>query len=166
MTTEVDNQPQGAKAPTVGAEALKRLKDPDTKQGIIDTQREIDKEYLNEVEKCLHAHKDMIEDQGMKGVFVIVLTKKERTMPNVIRRYFFCRKSLPSVQYDQTVWRYNHRKQSELELIWVIPDVETCLNYLQDECPQDEVTLWKMVRMMFAGRLRESAKKKFGIDDV
>ena len=164
MTTEV-GKPQGAKAPTVGAEALKRLKNPDHKQGIIDTQREIDKEYLTEVEKCLKAHKAMIDDQGDKGVYVIVLTKKERMMPNVLRRYFFCRKTLPSVQYDQAVWRYNRGKQCELELIWVIPDVETCFSYLRDGCPQEEGALGEMVRMMFEGKLRDSAKQKFRIED-
>lgn len=134
MSTKNDRvDPQGAvKPPSVGSEALKRLKDPDTKQGIIDTQREIDKEYFSEIEKCLRdpAHKDLIDECGDDGVFVVVLCKKERTMQNVIRRYFFCRKSLPSVEYDQTVWRYNYKRHGELEFIWTIPDIKTSTDFL------------------------------------
>jgi len=52
--------------------------------------------------------------------FVVVITKRERLMSNVIRNYFFCRQSCPSPDYDQTVYHY-HRKDEHLEFVWVVP---------------------------------------------
>ncbi len=104
---------------TVGEEAYKRQENPDTKQGIIDTQREMDKEYFGEIEKCIQNHKHW--DQPF---YIVVLCKKEQLMENVIRRYFIGRMSMPTPQWDQTLWRYDP-KSGDLRFVWVLPDQET-----------------------------------------
>ena len=105
----------------VGEEAYERLLNPDTKQGVVDTQREADKEYFQELKKTVDAHKSWDFPY-----FIIVMNKKERLMENVVRRYFFARRTLPQPTFDCTVWRYDP-KTSDLTFLWVIPDRDTCM---------------------------------------
>jgi len=107
------------KKKTVGEEAIERLSKADTKQGIVDTQREADKEYFPEIEKCIENHKHLDTPY-----YIVVHHKKERLLENVLRRYFFARQTLPTPQWDQTVWRYNP-KTSELRFVWTLPDENT-----------------------------------------
>ena len=109
------------KRKTVGEEAVKRLENVDTKQGIVDTQREADKEYMDEIKKCIEANKSWDDP-----FYIVVLQKKERLLENVVRRYFFARESLPSPDWDQTVWRYKP-KTGDLRFVWVLPDKNTAM---------------------------------------
>lgn len=117
---------------TVGSEAVKLLQNPDSKQGVVDTQREIDKEYLSEIKKCIDAHKSLDDP-----FYIVVIQKKERLLENVIRRYFLARKTLPTPDWDQTVWRYNP-KTGDLMFLWVLPDKNTAMWMASN--PQDIVT--------------------------
>jgi len=105
----------------VGQEAYERLLSPDTKQSVVDTQREADKEYFTEIQKTVDAHKSWDDPY-----FIVVIHKKERLLENVVRRYFLARRSLPQPEFDQTVWRYDP-KTSDLTFLWVIPDRDTCM---------------------------------------
>ena len=103
---------------TVGQEAYDRLLKPDTGQGIVDTQREADKAYFEEMEK-------VIKQLGWtEPYYIVVHVKKEQLMQNVIRRYFIGRKSLPTPQWDQTVWRF-YPKTGNCEFVWCLPDENT-----------------------------------------
>jgi len=104
---------------TVGQEAVKRLQNVDTKQGIIDTEREANKEYVSEIQKCVNAHSSWDDP-----FYVVVCIKKEQLLENVIRRYFLARQSLPTPQWDQDVWRYDP-KSGNLEYLWSLPDENT-----------------------------------------
>lgn len=104
---------------TVGEEAVKRLNNIDTSQGIIDTQREMDKEYFSELQNCVNTHKSWDTP-----FYIVVHCKKERLLENVVRRYFIGRQTLPTPQWDQTVWRYNP-KNGDLQFLWVLPDENT-----------------------------------------
>ncbi len=106
---------------TVGTEAVARLSNPDTKQGIVDTEREINKDYFEQIEICIKRYPDW-----RKPYYVIVHTKKEKLLQNVIRRSFFGRQSLPTPQWDQTVWRY-YPSSSDLEFLWTLPDENTAM---------------------------------------
>ena len=146
---------------TVGEEAYKRLLNPDHKQEIVETQREIDKEYYKELEECVNRGKKL--HFGDDDFFVVVVCKKERLMENVIRRYFFPRQTLPTPDFDQTVWRY--KKDGYVEFIWTIPDHNTCqemLNY-PDRYPFEEKELVNMVRLFMEGVLYHQACKHFNI---
>ena len=106
---------------TVGAASQRLLRAHNPDQTVIDTQREIDKGYFDEILK-------VVDRDPAKGwtepYYIVVLTKKERIMENVLRRYFFARRSLPGPTFDQTVWRYYPAK-GDLEFLWVLPDKET-----------------------------------------
>lgn len=108
---------------TVGAASKRLQENIDTKQGIVDTQREVDKTYFEECQKCVQRkpHCDWKEPW-----YLVVVQKKERLMANVVRRYFFGRQSLPTPDYDQTVWEYNP-KTGDMKFMWVIPDKNTTL---------------------------------------
>lgn len=57
--------------------------------------------------------------------FIVVETKKEPLMKNVLRNYFIVRQSCPTPMYDNTVYRY-HRNDEHIELLWVLPSKDTC----------------------------------------
>lgn len=79
-------------------------------------------------DKCPHKHgfeanKHVPDATQLYGsdFYVVVETKNEPKMPNVMRNMFFHRKSCPTPQYDNAVYRYNFSKD-DLELIWVLPN--------------------------------------------
>lgn len=75
--------------------------------------------------------KNMLEaiNAGLKkyhhDFYIVVETKKERLMQNIIRNFFFTRVSCPTPNYDQTVFKY-HYKDDLLEFLWVIPARDIC----------------------------------------
>lgn len=81
-----------------------------------DQMREQLREYESSIAACIDSGKSSFPGD----FYVVVITKRERLMPNVIRNYFFSRLSCPSPDYDQTVYHY-HRKDDHIEFIWVIP---------------------------------------------
>jgi predicted transcriptional regulator with HTH domain len=91
-----------------------------------------------EIERAMHEDYeknvfDCLEDAKKKYVgdfFVVVLTKKERLMENVLRHYFFARKSCPTPDYDQTVYQY-HANTENLIFLWVIPSKEACITFME-----------------------------------
>jgi hypothetical protein len=95
-------------------------KTPDTRDPI-ELERSMQKDYLKNVWECVERSKSIYSDQ----FYVTVLTKQEYLMPNVFRNYFFARKSCPTPNYDQSVFRYT-TTDDKLEYIWTIPDRDTC----------------------------------------
>src|SRR5277367_4053780 len=71
--------------------------------------------------------------------YIVVITKKEPLMPNVIRNYFGSRISCPTPDYDQTVYKYV-RKDEEIKFMWVIPSKHTCINMInhKTEVPPED----------------------------
>ena len=97
---------------------------------------------VHAVDNTHSAHEQMLEQLGEydynlyttceagkkfypKNFFIVVTTKKERLMDNVIRNYFYHRWTCPTPTWDQTVYRYN-RADDCLEFIWVIPSQYAC----------------------------------------
>lgn len=60
-----------------------------------------------------------------RDFFIVVETKKEPLMNNVLRNYFIVRQSCPTPSYDNAVYHY-HRSDEHIELLWVLPSKETC----------------------------------------
>jgi len=112
---------------TVGKKAVElQEKTPDSRDPI-EIQREIHKDYENHVLEAISRGKK--EYAG--DFFIVVLTKKERLLENVLRNYFFVRASCPTPEYDQTVYHY-HRKEEKIEFLWVLPSKETCSLFLEN----------------------------------
>ena len=96
-------------------------KTPDSRDPI-EIERELHTDYEANVLACLDAGKKEYNDD----FFIVVITKKEPLLPNVLRNMFFHRHSCPTPDYDQTVYRYD-RTAGILEFVWVVPSKDTCL---------------------------------------
>jgi hypothetical protein len=111
---------------TVGKVALDLMsKDPEVTT-VIDQQRAMQEDYLEELTECVMEFRR----KHPRDFFVTVLTKSEKLMPNVFRNYFVPRLSCPTPNYDQAVYRYRHEDE-EIEFIWSIPCREACF-YLRE----------------------------------
>lgn len=110
------------KKPTIGSLVNEiRQKEQETRDPIA-LQKELQKDYVNELIECVL--KDRNNYDG--DFYVVVLTKQERLMREVLRNYFFSRNSCPTPDYDQSVYRYR-AKDEEIEYLWTIPDRQTCI---------------------------------------
>lgn len=142
---------------TVGEQALEAQKN-DVQTDYIELQKEIhrgsnsEKSYEEEVWEAV--------DRGRKDAampydfFVVVLFKKERHLPNIVRQYFFYRASCPTPQYDQTVYLYEKAKDS-LTFMWCVPNNATVLNLTlkHKELPPDQQWLAEMCKAFTKGEL-------------
>jgi hypothetical protein len=141
---------------TVGKISSELLaKTPDT-QSPIELEHAMQKDYLKELLACCASGKKVVAGD----FFLVVLTKKEPLMPNVLRNYFFYRKSCPTPDYDQAVYHYKS-KDEEIVLLWVIPSKDACL-YLKDhalEVAPEEKELLRYVLKFSDGTLWEVSKK-------
>ncbi len=109
---------------TVGQISLElSQKQPDSKDPI-ELQREMQKEYIDNLLECVTKHKK----EYNSDFYVVVLTKKERLMQNVLRNYFLAAKACPTPTYDQAVYKY--RKENEdVVFLWVVPSKDTCEHF-------------------------------------
>jgi len=81
-------------------------------------------------------------------------------MPNVFRNYFAGRRSCPTPNYDQSVYRYD-RKNSQIQYLWTVPSRDAC-HYLKDnalEVVPAEHELLNYVLKFDAGILLRLCKK-------
>lgn len=106
---------------TVGEVSLElSQKEPETRSPI-----EQMRENLSEYEKNIYLCAGRYKKNFPEDFFIVVITKRERLMQNVLRNYFTGRLTCPTPDYDQTVYRYN-KIGDYIEFIWTIPDRETC----------------------------------------
>ena len=119
------------------------------------------REQLTDYEKNI----ELCVDSGLKtythNFYVVVLTKKERLMQNVIRNYFFHRSTCPTPEYDQIVYQFM-RSAHTLEFLWVIPSKETC-EYMRNNplsIPESERELLNFVLDFYENSLLTMAKLK------
>lgn len=105
---------------------------------------------------CLETHKKELEGD----FYLVVITKKEKLMQNVIRNYFFATKSCPTPTWDQTLYAYN-RIDDTITFIWTIPDRATCLvmSRHRSMVQTDQMELLKFVLDFEDGTLLNLAKQ-------
>lgn len=157
--------PMEEKKTTVGEESLKLLTQSIGEKGpdAIELQQEVHrgsnskKSYEEEVWDTVDRGRNDPEIEG--DFYVIVLVKKERHLKNVVRQFFFYRKSCPTPEFDQTVYKY-HRKADEIEFIWTIPNNATCmfLPKMGSDLPDDQQLLLEMVNAFNKGDLYRKAR--------
>jgi hypothetical protein len=122
----------------------------------IEIERAMHEDYVKNVTACVETAK-----KNFFGVFfVIVLTKKERLMTNVLRHYFFARRSCPTPDYDQAVYHYKS-ELDDIEFLWVIPSKEACLTFIEQSSSiaPTEWGLLKYVLEFADGTLFKIAKR-------
>lgn len=96
-----------------------------------------------------------------KGNFcVVLLTKKERHLTNVIRNFIFHRQTCPQPEFDQTVYLY-HKKHDELEYLWTVPNNASCLNLplYKNHLPDEQQILISMAEAFNSGDLDKYAAR-------
>ena len=116
------------KRKTVGAHALELMQKDPGKISVVEQQQAMTEDYM----KNLFEAVDRGFKQFLGNYYVVVITKKEKLMENVIRNYFATRETCPTPDYDQTVFRYN-REAERIEYIWTIPAKEACMYLLQNK---------------------------------
>lgn len=116
-------------------------------------------EQLSEYDKNIFTCLEQGLSRYKSSFYIVVLTKKERLLSNVIRNYFFNRLSCPTPDYDQAVYRYDHN-QKIIEFLWVIPSRHTCYMMKQYplEIPSEEKQLLQFVMDFDAGTLYTKAR--------
>jgi len=151
------------KRDTVGKISLELLeKSDDFKHSPTDQMQEQLTDYEKHIDECIaRSKKDFDGD-----FYIVVITKKERLMQNVIRNFFTGRQSCPTPEWDQTVYRYN-RKAGVLEFLWVIPAKDICDLLIANslDLPKEQRALLKYVFEFSDGTLLRLAKKLNGEED-
>lgn len=144
---------------TVGKVATDLLQKADDKHTVVDQMRESLTDYDRNLFDCI--------DRGKKrynsDFYVVVITKKERLMPNVLRNYFLNRESCPSPQYDETVYKYDKSKE-EVTFLWVVPDKDACKHLMDNSLTiaKEERELLNFVISFKDGSLLKLAQKLNG----
>lgn len=137
---------------TVGQCAVELMSMGDQNQGVIDTQREMTKGYVDELIKC--AKSGTIAYSEEKPFYICVQTRRERLLQNVIRNQFYHRITRPIPQYDLALYHYDP-KEEQLSFVWCIPDKETvegmsCIGFIPS---RGEEQLHYFVKCFVAGTL-------------
>ena len=117
-------------------------------------------EYEKNIEICVENSK---KDYPVGDFYVVVINKKERLLANVLRNYFYGRYSCPTPDWDQIVYKF-HRKDEQLEFLWVIPSKDTCEAMTLDPLgvPAEERELLDFVLSFNDGTLLRKSKQLNG----
>ncbi len=152
------------KRPTVGAISHELMQKAPENQTVIDVQRDMQKEYMDELIACIASWR---ASHPQDDCYVVVITKNEKLMPNVFRNYFFARFSCPTPDYDQSVFKY-HSATEDLEYIWSIPSKDACLHLLDNShlVHKDELQLLRFVQRFASGDLYKTAKQLNGESEL
>lgn len=141
-----------ANTETVGKAALHLLAKGDQKQGVIDTQREMQKNYIDELIKCAQRGASMFGTE--KPFYVCVQNRRERLLENVLRCQFYPRRTRPLPAFDLTLYHYDP-KEEKLTFVWTIPD-ENAFKLMTEPgyIPhKGEEQLYGFVKAFYEGRL-------------
>ena len=112
-------------ADTVGKISSELLQKAPDSRDPIEIQREIHKSYEKVFVECMRRGRLVYTDD----FYVVVITKKERLMENVLRNYFTYRVSCPTPEYDQAVYKIH--KDDKIQFLWVLPSKDTCEMFIR-----------------------------------
>lgn len=120
-------------------------------------------ESLTDWDKNLFDCVSDFKSKHMDNFYVVVITKKERLLPNVLRNYFMARISCPTPDYDQTVYRYS-LQDDIIDFIWTIPSKEACIHITNHamQLMSEESQLVQFVLDFADGTLFKLSKKLNG----
>lgn len=104
---------------TVGYHSARLAEKAPEQTTAIDQMQEQLEDYDKNIYECIATHKKIFDGD----FYVVVITKKEKLMQNVLRSYFFARQSCPTPDYDQAVYKYEPSGEN-LYLMWVLPAVD------------------------------------------
>lgn len=141
---------------TVGAIASELQQKPLEMVSPVDIQRATEKEYLQNLGTCIQNNLPLYNGD----FYVVVITKNEKLLHNVLRCYFLARPTCPTPDYDQTVFFFRRASQ-DIEYLWTIPDKESCLVYIANAAiiPKEEQQLLDNILKFRDGSLFTLCKK-------
>lgn len=159
VSKKVINQEKSPPRRTVGQEALDIFVKGDKENSPIELQREMTREYYQNLIDCALDNRRKLTG----SFYIVVITKNERLLKNVFRNYFFARKTCPTPDYDQSVFKYN-AKSEEIEYIWTVPSQDACIYFMNNfrEIPPEEQQLLDFIVAFKTGKLMQKAKKLNG----
>ncbi len=145
---------------TVGKVAYDLLTNGDVNDHSVEEQM---REQLGEYEKNVYETALLGKAVYTQDFYIVVLTKKEKLMENVLRHYFFHRSTCPTPDYDQSVYKV-HFGSSYIEFLWVIPAKDVCYHLKDNALMVDgkERELLQYVLDFFDDTLMLKAKKLNG----
>lgn len=145
---------KGLRTKTIGELSLeaqsKNLYNIDLKE-FSDEILQKDNAYMKKLESTIA---NGLEVFGIPVVYVEVHSWRERLLNNVINKRMKARVTCPTPTYGQTVFKYDN-KQGKLQLLWTLPDRESCISYLHNAkiIPDQEQKNLKMVIDFYNGSL-------------
>ena len=149
------------KRDTVGKLAVNLMtKEPDSTNPVeLGSTIQNSQDYIHNIVQCITDNEEHFEDD----FFIVVLTKRERLLPNVLRNYFFARESCPTPDYDQSVYIYRKKTQM-VEYMWSLPSQDACYHLRENarEVHKSEQALLEFVLQFFDGTLMKICKKLNG----
>lgn len=136
--------------PTIGAISAELALKSNESRDPREIQEATEAEYLENLKQCVQINKK----RWHKDFFITVVGKRERLMPNVMRNYFMARRSCPTPDYEQTLYKYNSALD-QIEFVWVVPDRESLLTLLENprEVVDSERELLRFAFMFATGQL-------------
>ena len=118
------------------------------------------REQLSDYDKNLYECAEKCKRAFSGDSYIVVLTKKERLMQNVIRNYFTGRQSCPTPEWDQVVYHYR-RSSEDIIFLWSIPAKDICEWMMQNPwlLATEEKELYSFVTQFYDGTLLLKAKQ-------
>lgn len=151
------------KKETIGKVATDLMAQQTHEVSAIEQMRESLSDYEKNVWECV----DRCKKEFPGDFYIVVITKNEKLLPNVLRNFFYGRLSCPTPDYDQTVYKYK-RKDNQVIFMWVIPS-RTASFHLKEhalEVDRQERELLKFVMAFDDGTLFKLAKELNGEVDI
>lgn len=151
-----DHDDKSTKRRTVGQEAIDIFQKGEKESSPIELQREMQREYYQNLIDCALNNRRKYAGR----FFIVVLTKNEKLLPNVFRNFFFARDTCPTPDYDQSVFKYDHREE-EIHYLWTVPSQDACIHLMNNALlvVPEERQLLQFVQDFESGALYKIAKK-------
>lgn len=112
---------------TVGEVAVELRQQKHDAISPIEIQQQTEKKYIDDLLTC--ARTDF--NKYANDFYVVVISKNEKLLYEVIRLYFFSRATCPTPDYDQTVFMVKKSSEDIIHL-WTVPNKEACLLYCEN----------------------------------
>jgi len=143
------------KSTPIGKLYVENLQKDHSNLDTLELSREFTKDYMHNLTETALKGKKLYP--GRRKYYVVVLLKRERLMPGVLRNYFFTRLTCPSPSHDITVYSFDSETE-ELKFLWFIPSKKECIK-IYNERYIKPTSMTPYVVDFMEGRLASRSRK-------